>query len=516
MTSDRHLPDAWVGFEGYEGRYDLEYAGQFKRPGLRFPFVERNRTWDIVRVDGDPVGGMYGRGRFVVLSRGHDMMEKAHEEAAAYRRHFQQCAGVGVCDDIGHPGGPKRSMAQGRSMAQERSKAPAFAPAPALTRAPSPGRPQSVAADSGTAATHLVTTAAEELAFRTDQWREILEAGGPDGISPGFLREIRAYGGAQGIWQDNARTYALTSDRTGATVAVLHTGRHYPDELSAEAITYHYPSTSRRGRDAAEVAATKHASELELPVFVVTPDPRDQRLRSVRRAFVESWDDDLRKFRLVFEIAADIPPIPKAGVDDPLRAGSRAPEPVGYQGAEYRPADEAIVRSPVAPFAVDPNVIDRGSRGHARTQNALAEWAAARGYRPTRPGLGQPDYDVAWLVGEVLFVAEVKSLTRANEVRQLRLGLGQVLHYRHLLATSGHPVRAVLAVEREPSDVAWRSLCASLGVQLVWPAVFDGLGSSTPAAITLEVWSQPIDVAVDPSLADPAGGGPDTGPRKAT
>jgi hypothetical protein len=28
--------------------------------------------------------------------------------------------------------------------------------------------------------------------------------------------------------------------------------------------------------------------------------------------------------------------------------------------------------------------------------------------RPTRPGLGQPDYDVAWLAGDVLFVAGVK------------------------------------------------------------------------------------------------------------
>jgi hypothetical protein len=503
VTNDAQLAAGWVGFEGYEGRFDLEYAGRFKRPGLRYPFVERNWTWDIVRVDGEPIDGMYGRGTFVVLSRGHDMMAKAHEEAAAYRRHFQQCAGVGICDDIGHPGGPKRSMAQGRSMALT------------LAPAPAPARPQSLVPDPHTAATHAVTTVADELAFRTDQWRKIVEAGGPDGISPGFLREIRAYGGAQGIWQDNARTYPLTSDRTGATVAVLHTGRHYPDDLSAEAITYHYPSTSRPGRDAAEVAATKHASELDLPVFVVTPDPRDQRLRSVRRAYVEGWDDDLRTFRLVFEIAADVPPIPQTGAEDPPRAGSRAPESIKYQGAAYRPADEDIARATIAPFAVDPNVIDRGSRGHARTQNALAEWAAARGYRPTRPGLGQPDYDVAWLAGDVLFVAEVKSLTRANEVRQLRLGLGQVLHYRYLLATTGRAVRAVLAVEREPSDDAWKDLCTSLGVQLVWPSVFDALGSSNPAATCLELWSRHLDVAVDPSLADPAGGGPDTGPRKA-
>jgi hypothetical protein len=505
VTNDARLADGWVGFAGYEGRFDLKYAGRFKLAGLRYPFVERNKTWDIVRVDGDPIDDMYGRGRFVVLSRGHDKMEKAHEEAVTYRRHFQRCAGVGICDDIGHPGGAKRSMAHGRSMAQ--APAPVLAPAPA----------QALAPDRGTTATPAVTTAADELAFRTAQWRKILEAGGPDGISPGFLREIRVYGGAQGIWQDNARTFPLSDDRTGATVSVLHTGRHYPDDLSAEAITYHYPSTSRRGRDAAEVAATKHASELDLPVFVITPDPRDQRLRSVRRAFVESWDDDLRAFRLVFEIAADVPLIPQTGAEEPPDPGSPAPKAVGYEGAAYRPADEASVRAPVAPFAVDPNVIDRGTRGHARTQNALAEWAAARGYQPTRPGLGQPDYDVAWLADEVLFVAEVKSLTRVNEVRQLRLGLGQVLHYRHLLATTGRAVRAVLAVEREPSDDAWKELCTSVGVQLVWPSVFtDALSSSNAAATYLEVWDRHVNAADDPSLDGPAAGGPDTGPRKAS
>jgi hypothetical protein len=40
------------------------------------------------------------------------MMKKAHEEAAAYRLHFKRCLGVGRCEDIGHPGGPRRSRAQ--------------------------------------------------------------------------------------------------------------------------------------------------------------------------------------------------------------------------------------------------------------------------------------------------------------------------------------------------------------------------------------------------------------------
>ena len=37
------------------------------------------------------------------------------------------------------------------------------------------------------------------------------------------------------------------------------------------------------------------------------------------------------------------------------------------------------------------------------------------------------------------------------------------------------PVRAVLAVEREPSDEVWADVCASASVDLVWAPEFRGL-----------------------------------------
>jgi hypothetical protein len=43
------------------------------------------------------------------------------------------------------------------------------------------------------------------------------------------------------------------------------------------------------------------------------------------------------------------------------------------------------------------------------------------------------DFDLAWLEAEVLIAVEVKSLTEVNQDRQLRLGLGQVLDYQHIL-----------------------------------------------------------------------------------
>src|SRR5262249_52488857 len=57
--------------------------------------------------------------------------------------------------------------------------------------------------------------------------------------------------------------------------SILHTGRHYPDDLSDDGVIYHYPTTKRpAGRDAAEVQATKNAAALSLPIFAILPGTR--------------------------------------------------------------------------------------------------------------------------------------------------------------------------------------------------------------------------------------------------
>jgi hypothetical protein len=100
--------------------------------------------------------------------------------------------------------------------------------------------------------------------------------------------------------------------------------------------------------------------------------------------------------------------------------------------------------------------------------SALAEVAYA-----VRSPVGQePQYDLSWETPDAIMVAEVKSLTARNEERQLRLGLGQVLRYRHLLSAAGTNVRPVLAVERKPRDHSWSELSKSLGVILCWPPDF--------------------------------------------
>ena len=146
-------------------------------------------------------------------------------------------------------------------------------------------------------------------------------------------------------------------------------------------------------------------------------------------------------------------------------------------GADYRRANELVSTAARDPFAVDPNLVDRGTRGHAMAQNYLAEWVRASGATPLSPS-GAPLYDLAWESDGRIFVAEVKSLTDTNEERQLRLGLGQVLRYRQMLASTfgAERVVGVLMIERMPRDGGWIDLCRSLDVQLVWPECVARLG----------------------------------------
>lgn len=160
-----------------------------------------------------------------------------------------------------------------------------------------------------------------------------------------------------------------------------------------------------------------------------------------------------------------------------LRSPSNVTETIALSdlGASYKPADEDASTSERDPFTVDPNLVDRGLRGHAATQNALAGVVFAGGSEPRRPTSREPQYDLAWRRGETVYIAEVKSITDANSERQLRLGLGQVLRYADLIRRAGTECIPVLAVEKQPVDPSWHELCASLGVHLCWSPAFEGL-----------------------------------------
>lgn len=157
-------------------------------------------------------------------------------------------------------------------------------------------------------------------------------------------------------------------------------------------------------------------------------------------------------------------------------ADSRGKGVPATQGQMYmRPSSGGSVTPGSRVFRFDPDAIDRGTNAHRRVQNQLADAVRARGWQPLSPSDSDPLFDVGWIAADAAWIAEVKSLTPANEERQLRLGLGQVLSYAHLVDWGFENNHPVLAVEREPSSGYWPDLCESHGVALSWPDVFDEL-----------------------------------------
>ncbi len=117
--------------------------------------------------------------------------------------------------------------------------------------------------------------------------------------------------------------------------------------------------------------------------------------------------------------------------------------------------------------AAEYNALERAVRSHALIQNAVAAAAAAAGLQPRSPSADAPAFDIALSAGDDrVFVVEIKSATRENLELQLRIGLGQVLHYAHLLRSHAQAVTPVIAIELQP-DESWVELLAELGVGLL-------------------------------------------------
>jgi predicted RNA-binding protein with PUA-like domain len=142
----------------------------------------------------------------------------------------------------------------------------------------------------------------------------------------------------------------------------------------------------------------------------------------------------------------------------------------GPLGVPFHARDEAVEpASPTAPAQADPDAAGRGLRAHHRLQNQLAELVTAAGHTPRDPAPIDPEFDLAWETPQAIFVVEVKSCTKANEVRQLRMGIGQVLDYEDVVRARGKAVHPVLYLERAPSDARWIPLTDRHNVRLVWP-----------------------------------------------
>lgn len=118
-------------------------------------------------------------------------------------------------------------------------------------------------------------------------------------------------------------------------------------------------------------------------------------------------------------------------------------------GESYREAEGAVT-SIRRPQSTDGSRLADATHEHAETQNLLARFLRDRGIEPLSPRRVDPQFDAGWPSDDGLVIAEIKSVHTRNMVEQVRLGVGQLLHYGHQVAvrTNGSCPSLVLVTSR--------------------------------------------------------------------
>jgi hypothetical protein len=135
-----------------------------------------------------------------------------------------------------------------------------------------------------------------EIARRLEAWNQLQSSPNWPLVTAQEVRDLGLYGGASGVWVDKERTIAVAPE--GVAVGLLHTGRHYDDDVDETGILYHYPTTDRpASRDANEIQAIKNAKAFGIPIFVIR---NLGGAKKVELAWLNDFDDTLRICILTF------------------------------------------------------------------------------------------------------------------------------------------------------------------------------------------------------------------------
>jgi hypothetical protein len=175
-----------------------------------------------------------------------------------------------------------------------------------------------------------------EISRRLDLWEKLRRSPNWPLLPASEVRDLRVLGGFSGVWVDKTVTSAVASE--GVAVGLLHTGKHYDDDVDETGILYHYPTTDRTAsRDANEIQAIKNAKLFGIPVFVVR---NLDGAKKVELAWLNDFDDDLRICVLTFH--GVLPgqnsfAINKSDNSDPILFGPRRVTKSSVERAERDP-----------------------------------------------------------------------------------------------------------------------------------------------------------------------------------
>lgn len=145
-------------------------------------------------------------------------------------------------------------------------------------------------------------------------WATAKALGAPGNVPTRELEPLRLRAGGRGIYVDVPQTRSAIAP-AGIAVSFLDLGEAYANERNVHGVAYRLPSTTREGRDQAEIAATVRAYELTMPVFMILPGAQPTS-RSIRRAIVELVDLARGSALITFMDDDPLPPEPHDDQDN--------------------------------------------------------------------------------------------------------------------------------------------------------------------------------------------------------
>jgi hypothetical protein len=196
------------------------------------------------------------------------------------------------------------------------------------------------------------------------------------------------------------------------------------------------------------------------------PKSRGSLVKRADRAVLEpSLWHEIQQRSCRVGIAAALLSALRGGTPLRQRLGQGAGGPVGRS---FAGASAPVLTAQARPIEYNPATAHAGAVVHHALCQQLAQRLSSRALRPLEPRAIDPQFDLGWRDGP-LHIVEVKSLSVGSEDHQLRLGLGQVLEYRHRIALrEGQSPGVFLAVERPPKRRYWAGACQDAGVRLVF------------------------------------------------
>jgi len=138
----------------------------------------------------------------------------------------------------------------------------------------------------------------------------LLEELGTDHPTAQRLRDLGAYVQGRGIYRNRSRTEDVCPPH-GLTQAIRIHHEQDDNDIDGDGVIHRYPCSKQITQDVRDIAATKNAERLSVPVFVITDSEVDEKRRRVRLATVAAHDDAEGYFALFFGDAGRAPARPQ-------------------------------------------------------------------------------------------------------------------------------------------------------------------------------------------------------------